>query len=231
MHVHQHGERAVPRLLGQDGLHHDEPSIGGHGLPACREDAQGVRIVPVVQHAREQVGVGSAGHRFEEVDGKAFGTRSPTPTPSRKVRACSARPRGRPTRRPSSERPSRSWPGAPLGHHRHPSTGRTRRSRRRPRHRRLPVRPDRPCRRGTPLPAPGGGGGDRRTDHRWPARRACRPPTRSPTGWPPGRSRSHHERAPERVGRSAPNRERPTRTGRDRPAPAPPRSPAHAARG
>ena len=53
--------------LGQDRVDDEQPRVRGHRGTADGEDAAAVLVVPVVQDAREQVGVRARGHGVEEV--------------------------------------------------------------------------------------------------------------------------------------------------------------------
>ncbi|GIJ72092.1 hypothetical protein Voc01_070090 [Virgisporangium ochraceum] len=68
-HVQVHPDRGglLGRPPGQDRLDDEQPAAVGHGRAAGGEDATGVRVVPVVEHPRQQVGVGTGRHRGEEV--------------------------------------------------------------------------------------------------------------------------------------------------------------------
>jgi hypothetical protein len=68
-HVEVHPDRLGPVVsaLREDRVDHEQPGLGRHRLATAVEDAPRAGVIPVVDHAREQVGVGAAGHRVEEV--------------------------------------------------------------------------------------------------------------------------------------------------------------------
>ncbi len=73
MEVHPDGLGPVVRALGHDRVDHQQARSGGHRRAAGREDPPGVGVVPVVQDAGEQIGVGAGRDGGEEVARHALG--------------------------------------------------------------------------------------------------------------------------------------------------------------
>ena len=73
-HVEVHPDRLRPIVsaLREDRVDHEQPRFGRHRLATAVEDAPRARVIPVVDHAREQIGVGAAGHGIEEVTDAAL---------------------------------------------------------------------------------------------------------------------------------------------------------------
>src|SRR6185437_10300725 len=58
---------AGPDALGQDALDQQQPRARRHRAPAVAEQGSGACVVPVVDHAGEEVGIGAAGYALERV--------------------------------------------------------------------------------------------------------------------------------------------------------------------
>ena len=57
------------RALRNDALDHEKSRAVGHGAPAGLEDAHRVRVVPIMNHALQEVEVSPLWHALEEIAG------------------------------------------------------------------------------------------------------------------------------------------------------------------
>ena len=164
------GSPRAPRARArEDRLDHEQARAIGHRGAASGEDAHGVGVVPVVEDAREQVGVGAVRNRGEEVAGHALGAVAEAFASRRGARPGS-RPGGPAARRGAPARRRGSPPAGSRGRRRRRRAGRRRRSRRRRRRLAPPARSARPSTPGTRPRARDGAPGARRTARRGPAR-------------------------------------------------------------